>query len=45
MPIYEYQCKACSHELEVIQKIKVTPTGPGDVPQSPIVINSATLVK
>ena len=31
--------------MEVIQKIKVTPTGPGDVPQSPIVINSATLVK
>ena len=22
MPIYEYQCKSCSHELEVIQKIQ-----------------------
>ena len=31
--------------LDVVQKIKVTPTGPGDVPQTPIVINSATLVK
>ena len=31
--------------MEVVQKIKVTPTGPGDVPQTPIVINSATLVK
>lgn len=31
--------------MEVIQKIKVTPTGPGDVPKTPIVINSATLVK
>ena len=25
MPIYEYQCKACSHELEVIQKISEEP--------------------
>ena len=25
MPIYEYQCKACSHELEVIQKINEEP--------------------
>jgi cyclophilin family peptidyl-prolyl cis-trans isomerase len=31
--------------MEVIHKIKVTPTGPGDVPQTPVVINSATLVK
>jgi len=25
MPIYEYQCKACAHELEVIQKISEEP--------------------
>ncbi len=25
MPIYEYQCKACGHELEVIQKITEEP--------------------
>jgi hypothetical protein len=31
--------------MEVVNKIKVTPTGAGDVPQTPIVINSATLVK
>lgn len=31
--------------MEVVNKIKATPTGPGDVPQTPIVINSATLVK
>lgn len=36
--------------MEVIQKIKSTPTGaagpfPSDVPRTPIVINSATLVK
>jgi peptidyl-prolyl cis-trans isomerase A (cyclophilin A) len=31
--------------MDVIQKIKTTPTGPGDVPKTPIVINSATLVK
>ena len=36
--------------MEVIQKIKVTPTGaagpfPSDVPKTPILINSATLVK
>jgi peptidyl-prolyl cis-trans isomerase A (cyclophilin A) len=31
--------------MEVIQKIKATPTGAGDVPKTPIVINSATLVK
>ena len=31
--------------MDVIQKIKITPTGPGDVPKTPIVINSATLVK
>ena len=36
--------------MEVVQKIKATPTGaggpfPSDVPKTPIVINSATLVK
>ena len=31
--------------MDVVNKIKVTPTGPGDVPQTPIVINFATLVK
>ena len=36
--------------MDVIQKIKVTPTGaagpfPSDVPKTPILINSATLVK
>ena len=36
--------------MEVIQKIRTTPTGsggpfPSDVPQTPILINSATLVK
>ena len=36
--------------MDVVQKIKVTPTGPGgpfpsDVPKTPIFINSATLVK
>jgi cyclophilin family peptidyl-prolyl cis-trans isomerase len=35
--------------MDVVQKIKVTPTGPGgpfpsDVPKAPILINSATLV-
>lgn len=25
MPIYEYQCKACGHELEAIQKITDDP--------------------
>ncbi|NJD07495.1 MAG: zinc ribbon domain-containing protein [Methylococcaceae bacterium] len=25
MPIYEYQCKACNHELEAIQKISEAP--------------------
>jgi putative FmdB family regulatory protein len=25
MPIYEYQCKACNHELEAIQKISEEP--------------------
>ena len=25
MPIYEYRCKACAHELEVIQKITEEP--------------------
>jgi len=25
MPIYEYQCKACRHELEVIQKVSEEP--------------------
>ena len=31
--------------MDVIHKIKLVPTGPGDVPQTPVVINSATLVK
>jgi peptidyl-prolyl cis-trans isomerase A (cyclophilin A) len=36
--------------MDVIQKIKTTPTGAGgpfptDVPKTPILINSATLVK
>ena len=36
--------------MDVVQKIKVTPTGPGgpfpsDVPKTPVFINSATLVK
>jgi len=31
--------------MEIVNKIKITPTGPGDVPQTTIVINSATLVK
>ena len=25
MPIYEYKCQACGHELEVIQKISDSP--------------------
>ena len=25
MPIYEYQCQACQHELEVLQKISDEP--------------------
>ncbi len=25
MPIYEYQCKACGHELEAIQKVSDEP--------------------
>jgi putative FmdB family regulatory protein len=25
MPIYEYQCKACGHTLEAIQKVSDTP--------------------
>lgn len=25
MPIYEYQCKACQHELEVMQKLADAP--------------------
>jgi putative FmdB family regulatory protein len=25
MPIYEYQCKACGHRLEKLQKINATP--------------------
>ncbi|MCX7109599.1 MAG: zinc ribbon domain-containing protein [Proteobacteria bacterium] len=25
MPIYEYQCKSCGHELEVIQKLSEEP--------------------
>jgi peptidyl-prolyl cis-trans isomerase A (cyclophilin A) len=31
--------------METINKIKVAPTGPRDVPQTPIVINSATVAK
>jgi putative FmdB family regulatory protein len=25
MPIYEYQCEACSHELEALQKVNDAP--------------------
>ncbi|HEY1773101.1 MAG TPA: zinc ribbon domain-containing protein [Gammaproteobacteria bacterium] len=25
MPIYEYQCQACGHQLEVLQKVSDTP--------------------
>ena len=25
MPIYEYQCKSCQHELEVLQKMSADP--------------------
>lgn len=25
MPIYEYQCKACGHELEALQKMSADP--------------------
>ena len=25
MPIYEYQCKSCHHELEALQKISADP--------------------
>ena len=36
--------------MDIVNKIKVTPTGaggpfPSDVPRTPIIINSATLVK
>jgi peptidyl-prolyl cis-trans isomerase A (cyclophilin A) len=31
--------------MDVVHKINAAPTGPGDVPQTQIVINSATLVK
>lgn len=31
--------------MDVVHKMKLVPTGPGDVPQNPIIINSATLVK
>lgn len=31
--------------MDVIHKIKVVPTGPGDVPATPVIINSATEVK
>jgi peptidyl-prolyl cis-trans isomerase A (cyclophilin A) len=36
--------------MDIIQRIKTTPTGPGgpfptDVPKTPVIINSATLVK
>ena len=39
MPIYEYQCEACGHELEVIQKISDDPLQ--DCPQC----NAASLKK
>lgn len=25
MPLYEYQCKACNHELEALQKLSAEP--------------------
>jgi len=31
--------------MDVVDKIKVVPTAPGDVPLTPVVINSATIVK
>ena len=31
--------------MDVVDKIRVTPTGPGDVPQQPIVIRKATVEK
>jgi peptidyl-prolyl cis-trans isomerase A (cyclophilin A) len=31
--------------MDVVDKIKVVPTGPGDVPQQPIVIKKATVEK
>ncbi len=31
--------------MDVVDKIKVTPTGPGNVPQTPVVINKITLEK
>jgi peptidyl-prolyl cis-trans isomerase A (cyclophilin A) len=31
--------------MDVIEKIKVTPTGPGDAPQAQVLIKSATLLK
>ena len=31
--------------MDVVDKIKATPTGPGDVPVSPIIINKATVEK
>jgi hypothetical protein len=29
--------------MDVVDKIKVVPTGPGDVPQQPVVIKKATV--
>ena len=31
--------------MDVVDKIRVTPTGPGDVPNTPVVINKVTLEK
>ena len=31
--------------MEVVDKIRAVPTGPGDVPREPVVIKSATLEK
>jgi putative FmdB family regulatory protein len=26
MPLYEYQCQACTHRLELLEKVSATPT-------------------
>ena len=31
--------------MDVVDKIRVTPTGPGDVPTTPVVINKVTVEK
>ncbi len=28
MPVYEYRCKACNHELEEVQRMGAGPPGP-----------------